>query len=106
MAATREVLGNATSVTMMGIERPLIANGTIHAFTVQARNTNGWGPESSRPNIVHLATVPSAPNTVPATAGIGSALVSWLPGTFDGGSPNPAGTFPGELHRLRVPRWG
>jgi len=184
VAATREVLGNATSVTMMGIDRPLLANGTTYTFTVQARNANGWGPESarsnavspgptvpqaptdahaevsgnavnltwsapfdggssitgyvirtylgaspqvvsdrmvnanatstaitgltggadysfgifavnllgwspesSRSNVVHLATVPDAPTNVQATAGIGSAVVSWTPGAPDGGSP-------------------
>ena len=79
-----------------------LANGTIYRFTVTATNAVGTGPPSAPSNAITPtapATAPAAPRNVAATAGNGSATVSFLPPSSDGGSAitqyvvtsNPAG---------------
>jgi Domain of unknown function (DUF4082)/Bacterial Ig-like domain/Fibronectin type III domain/Bacterial Ig domain len=79
------VTGNppATSTTVTGL-----TNGTTYTFTVSATNANGTGPESSPSNAVTPSgpTLPGAPTGVTATAGNGSATVSWTAPANTGGS--------------------
>jgi hypothetical protein len=80
------VTGNppATSATVTQL-----TNGTSYTFTVTATNANGTGPDSAASNAVtpSAPTVPGPPTTVSATAGNGSATVSWAAPSSDGGSP-------------------
>nr|WP_230209349.1 DUF4082 domain-containing protein [Tetrasphaera sp. HKS02] len=82
--ASTTISGNppATSVAVSGL-----ANGTSYTFTVSATNTAGTGPESVASNQVTPVAVaaPAAPTGVSATAGSGSAVVSWT-APSDGGS--------------------
>ena len=73
----------ATSLVVTGL-----TNGTTYTFQVRAVNVFGAGPLSAPSNAVTpAATVPSAPTGVAATAGVGSATVSWTAPASDGGSP-------------------
>ena len=70
----------ATSATVTGL-----TNGTSYTFTVTATNASGTGPASAPSNAVSPNALPGAPTGVTATAGNGSATVSWTaPG--NGGS--------------------
>ena len=59
--------------------------GTAYTFTVTATNANGTGAASAPSNSVTPSTVPDAPTGATATAGNGSASVSWT-APFDEGS--------------------
>jgi len=63
-----------------------LTNGTDYTFTVVALNAVGPSGSSSPSNDVVPASVPDAPTIGTATAGIGSATVSWTAPAFDGGS--------------------
>ena len=65
-----------------------LTNGTSYTFTVAATNGVGTGPASAASNAVtpSAPTVPGAPSGVSATAGNGSASVSWSAPSSDGGS--------------------
>ena len=73
----------ATSTTVTGL-----TNGTTYTFTVSATNANGTGPASTPSNAVTPSppTVPGTPTGVTATAGNGSASVSWTAPSSNGGS--------------------
>ena len=77
------VTGNppATSTTVTGL-----TNGTAYTFTVTATNANGTSPASSPSNSVTPNSLPGAPTAVTATAGNGSATVSWTAPSSNGGS--------------------
>jgi hypothetical protein len=65
-----------------------LTNGTSYTFTVTATNANGTGPASAPSNAV-VPSAPSPPGTptgVTATAGNGSATVSWVAPASTGGS--------------------
>ena len=72
----------ATSTTVTGL-----TNGTTYTFTVSATNSVGNGPASSPSNAVtpSAPAVPGAPTGVSATAGNGSAAVSWTAPSSNGG---------------------
>src|SRR5205807_1839349 len=62
-----------------------LTNGTSYTFTVHATNTVGNGPESDPSNAVVPATIPGAPTVGTATAGNGSATVTWTAPASNGG---------------------
>jgi hypothetical protein len=64
----------ATACTVSGL-----TNDTGYTFTIHATNDQGPGPESAPSNEAtpEPAAVPGRPTGVMATAGIGSAMVSW-----------------------------
>jgi titin len=64
-----------------------LTNGTAYTFTVTATNETGTGPASSPSNSVTPMTAPGAPTGVGAVAAEGSAIVSFTPPAFSGGSP-------------------
>jgi hypothetical protein len=82
-AATITGTPPASDVTVTGLTQ-----GTAYTFTVTATNPSGDGPESAKSNAVTPsgATAPSSPDDVGATAGSGSAKVSWSAPTSDGDS--------------------
>jgi hypothetical protein len=65
-------MSDALSCTVSGL-----TNGTSYIFTVQATSSVGMGLPSAASNSVTPAAVPGAPTAVHATAGDGSATVSW-----------------------------
>ena len=68
-----------------------LTDGTTYYFTVTAVNAVGEGPPSAEVSATPTATagptVPGAPTAPVATAGDGSATVTWAPPDSDGGSP-------------------
>ena len=74
----------ATTQTVTGL-----TNGTTYRFTVAAVNAVGIGTESGVSDPVTPEPTPPGPPTIlrHATAGIGSATVSWIAPQTDGGSP-------------------
>lgn len=71
--------GTATTCTIPGLN-----NGTTYYISVQTLTTGGLYSERSDPRVaVAPGTVPGAPTAVAATAGNGSATVSWsAPGSI------------------------
>ncbi len=77
-------VGVVTSTVVTGL-----TNGTAYTFRVAAVNDIGTGPQSAPSNSATPqvpATVPGAPTGVGATAGAGSAQVSWTAPASNGGS--------------------
>jgi hypothetical protein len=71
----------ATSCLVSGL-----TNGVSYTFTVHATNAIGDGPESDPSAPVTPAAVPDPPTGVAATAGNGSAAVTWSAPADNGGS--------------------
>ena len=63
-----------------------LTNGTRYRFSVVSIATTGTSSPSAPSDPVVPAAVPSVPSGVTATAGTGSALVSWKAPTSNGGS--------------------
>jgi hypothetical protein len=63
-----------------------LSNGTAYTFTVTATNATLTSPPSSPSNSVTPNNLPGAPTAVTATAGNGSATVSWTAPSNNGGS--------------------
>ncbi|OJT19628.1 hypothetical protein BO221_35265 [Archangium sp. Cb G35] len=78
-----------THVTMDSSARSAVvgglSNGEPYTFTVRALNAVGLGPDSLASESVVPATVPSAPASVEATAGIRQATVTWSAPASTGG---------------------
>ncbi len=72
----------ATTETITGL-----TDGTAYTFEVSATTDAGTGPDSADSAPVTPATVPGAPSGASATAGNGSATVTWTAPSFDGGNP-------------------
>jgi large repetitive protein len=72
--------GNLTC-TVSGLK-----DGTTYTFRVVARNLRGTGPESTPSTPVRPETLPPAPASITATAGNGSAFVTWA-GSVTTGDP-------------------
>ena len=65
-----------------------LMNGTSYTFKVKATNAVGTGPTTPASNVVIPETrPPTSPTMVKATAGNGSATVTWTPPATTGGSP-------------------
>jgi hypothetical protein len=75
-------MGTASPVSVTGL-----TNGTAYACSVAAVNGAGTGPAASASGSVTPAGVPGAPQNVMATAGIGSASISFGAPLTNGGSP-------------------
>ncbi|HVC67862.1 MAG TPA: fibronectin type III domain-containing protein, partial [Acidimicrobiales bacterium] len=71
-----------TSCTVTGL-----ANGTAYTFTVTATNALGTGPASAPSPSVTPSTFPGAPTIGTATAGNGSASVTFTAPASNGGAP-------------------
>ena len=63
-----------------------LANGTGYTFTIKATNTFGYTSADSGSSSIVYPGVPSAPTEVSASAGSGSAVVSFTAPTNTGGS--------------------
>jgi hypothetical protein len=61
-----------------------LTNGIAYVFTVTAKNANGTGAAVSTASVTPM-TLPDAPTAVVATAGVGSATVSWTAPASTGG---------------------
>ncbi len=82
VAQTAQTFNNtATTQTATGL-----TNGTAYTFTVAAINADGTGTQSGQSNSVTPATTPGAPTIGTATAGVGSAIVTWTAPASNGGS--------------------
>ena len=73
-----------TSVVVTGL-----INGVSYQFEISASNAQGTSGFSAPTNLVtpHVATAPSAPATIAASAGNAQATVAWSTPASDGGSP-------------------
>ena len=67
-----------------------LTNGQPYTFTVTATNGMGPGPASDPSNSVTPAAAPDKPTGVSATAGLGSAMVSWIAPSANG---SPIGNY-------------
>ncbi len=79
--ATQTFNSTATTETATGL-----TNGTAYTFTVAAINGVGTGAQSAASNAVTPATTPGTPTIGTATAGVGSASVTWTAPVSNGGS--------------------
>ena len=79
--ATQTFNNTATTETATGL-----TNGTAYTFTVAAINGVGTGAQSAASASVTPATTPGAPTIGTATAGVGSATVTWTAPVSNGGS--------------------
>lgn len=86
ITATR---GEAQATATEGTEATVVGliNGTSYTFTVRATNALGQGPESAPSNAIVPGSVPAPPRNATATAGPGSATVSWTAPSATGASP-------------------
>jgi hypothetical protein len=73
-------VSTATTETATGL-----TNGTAYTFKVAAINAVGTGAQSGASNSVTPATTPGAPTIGSATAGVGSATVTWTAPSSNGG---------------------
>ena len=71
----------STSCTVSGL-----TNGSGYSFTVSATNSAGVGNPSTSSATIVPSTVPSAPTSVTAVAGLGSATISWGAPSSNGGA--------------------
>src|SRR5437899_6003711 len=74
-------VGNVTSYTDTGLAR-----GHTYFYKITAVNYIGTSPESNEASATTL-TIPSAPQNLQATAGVGSVTLSWQVPSSNGGSP-------------------
>ena len=72
----------ATTQTATGL-----TNGQAYTFKVAAINGVGTGAQSAASNAVTPATTPGAPTSPSASAGVGSATVTWTAPVSTGGQP-------------------
>ena len=83
VGALRNVPSTDTSATITGL-----TNGTTYTFQVRANGLITSGPFSAESNAVTpQATPPAAPTIGTATAGTGSASITWTAPADNGGAP-------------------
>jgi hypothetical protein len=82
------VTPTAGTVTIVGTKAAVtgLTNGTVYTFSVKATNSVGSSPKSNDVT-AKPATVPEPPTAPTASAGDGSANVSWTAPTNNGGEP-------------------
>ena len=78
--AIQNFSSTATTETVTGL-----ANNTAYTFAVAAVNGMGTGSNSAQSNSVTTPTTPGAPTIGTATAGVGSATVTWTAPASNGG---------------------
>jgi hypothetical protein len=78
---TADCTSTATSCTVTGL-----TNGTSYQFNLTATNAIGSSTPASSATAVTPMAIPGPPTNVTATAGAGSATVSWTAPGDDGGS--------------------
>jgi hypothetical protein len=81
VVSTSPAAAGVTSLVVGGL-----TNGTAYTFRVRAVNAVGASANSAQSNAVTPATVPDAPTIGTATAGTGSATVTWTAPANNGGS--------------------
>lgn len=69
--------GTCTTTSALSCTVTGLTNGTSYSFVVYATNAVGKSAASASTGYLTPAAVPSAPTSVTATAGAGSAAVSW-----------------------------
>src|SRR5437899_652878 len=74
-------IGNSTSYTDTAV-----INGQTYYYKVSAVNSIRESPQSNEASAI-LYTIPSAPQNLQATAGIGNVTLAWQAPTNNGGSP-------------------
>ena len=84
-----KVVSNPPTTTVLSVTAPAIitglTTGVSYTFSVYAKNVAGFSlPGVSAP--ITVATAPSPPRNVVATAGDAVALITWDPPVTDGGS--------------------
>ena len=85
--ANGNVAGTCTSTTTTSCVVTGLSNGSTYTFTVVAANVlDSSNPSDASAPLTLPATAPSAPTGVTATAGNGSATVSWTAPATNGGS--------------------
>ncbi|MCU1561711.1 MAG: heme peroxidase, partial [Arthrobacter sp.] len=87
VGAPRTAAADATSLVVTGL-----SNGSTYQFQVSATNELGASPFSGAsntvtPSLIAEATVPGATTIGTATAGNGSATLTWTAPASDGGAP-------------------
>ena len=78
--ATATATGKATkscSTKTLGCSIHSLINGVVYDVTVVAKNTVGSSAPSA--DVTSVVGVPSAPNSIHATAGTAKATISWAP---------------------------
>jgi hypothetical protein len=63
-----------------------VTGGTTYYYKVKATNSVGTGPASEEAHATPTVTVPSAPQNVVATPGVGKVTITWAAPSSSGGS--------------------
>ncbi len=81
VAQTPVTTSNSSGANLTGL-----SNGVSYTFTIKAKNGTGVGPSSTASAPVTVGA-PTAPTNVKATAGTGSATITWTAPPSNNGAP-------------------